>query len=61
MIGRDRKLGELEKLEGALFMLEMADRWEAEDYRIANELRDKIKKLKEENNGESNFQRSNKN
>lgn len=39
---------ELEKLENRLFMLEMADRWEAEDYRIASELRAEIKRLKEE-------------
>lgn len=39
---------ELERLENALFVLEMADRWEAEDYRTANELREKIKKIKGE-------------
>ena len=39
---------ELEKLENALFILEMADRWEAEDYKVANELREKIKKVKGE-------------
>ena len=36
---------ELQKLKNRLFMLEMADRWEAEDYRIANELRAEIKNL----------------
>lgn len=38
---------ELERLENSLFMLKMADRWESEDYRIADELRQEIKKLKE--------------
>ena len=38
---------ELQRLENNLFMLEMADRWEQEDYRIAQELRDGIKIIKE--------------
>lgn len=36
----------LEKLEEKYFILQMQDRWDSEDYRYANELREKIKKLK---------------
>lgn len=36
----------LEELEEKYFILQMQDRWDSEDYRYANELREKIKKLK---------------
>lgn len=39
-------MSELERLEKNLFMLEMADHWDSEDYRIADELRKRIKELK---------------
>jgi len=39
----------LEQLEKAYFILEMQDKWDSEDYRYANELKEKIKKLKGEN------------
>lgn len=38
-------MDKLKQLKDRLFMLEMADRWEAEDYKIANELRREIKEL----------------
>lgn len=38
----------IEELEHRLFMLEMQDTWDSSDYRYANELEEKIKKLKEE-------------
>ena len=38
---------ELHELENSLFMLEMADKWDSEDYLIANQLRQKIKDIKE--------------
>ena len=38
---------ELHELENSLFMLEMADKWDSEDYIIANQLRQKIKDIKE--------------
>ena len=41
----------IEELENDLFMLEMKDTWDSSDYRYANELEQKIKKLKEEQNG----------
>lgn len=37
----------LEQLEHDYFMLEMQDHWDSSDYRYANELEEKIKKLKE--------------
>lgn len=37
----------LEELEKKYFMLQMADTWDASDYRYAEELRTKIKKRKE--------------
>ena len=40
----------LEELEKDYFMLQMVDHWEMEDYRYADELRKKIKKLKENKN-----------
>lgn len=39
----------IEELEEKYFMLEMQDTWSSRDYRYADELRQKIKKLKEEN------------
>ena len=39
----------LEQLEKAYFILEMQDKWDSEDYRYANELKEKIRKLKGEN------------
>lgn len=41
----------IEELENRLFMLEMKDVWDDSDYRFANELEKKIKKLKEEQCG----------
>lgn len=38
----------LEELEEKYFMLEMKDTWSSRDYKYADELRNKIKKLKEE-------------
>lgn len=38
----------LEELEHKYFMLQMQDHWDSEDYRYADELRQKIKKIKEE-------------
>lgn len=38
----------LEELEEKYFMLEMQDTWSSRDYRYADELRNKIKKMKEE-------------
>lgn len=43
----------LEELEDKYFFLEMQDVWDASDYRFAEELRRKIKKLKEETKNES--------
>ena len=38
----------LEELEHKYFMLQMQDHWDSSDYRYADELREKIRKLKEE-------------
>ena len=38
----------LEELEYKYFMLQMQDYWDSSDYRYADELREKIRKLKEE-------------
>lgn len=38
----------LEELEEKYFMLEMQDTWISSDYKYADELRNKIKKMKEE-------------
>ena len=40
----------LEELENRYFMLQMQDRWSDSDYRYAEELREKIRKLKENEN-----------
>lgn len=41
-------MSELEILEHKYFLLEMQDKWDSEDYKYANELKEKIKKLKGE-------------
>jgi hypothetical protein len=41
----------LEQLENRYFMLQMQDTWTSEDYRYADELTEKIRKLKEKQNG----------
>lgn len=41
----------LEQLEHKYFLLKMQDHWESEDYKYANELKEKIKKLKGKENG----------
>jgi len=41
----------LEELEHKYFILQMQDKWDSEDYRYADELREKIKKLKGEKSG----------
>jgi hypothetical protein len=38
----------LEELEEDYFMLNMQDTWDSSDYRYADELKEKIKKIKEE-------------
>lgn len=38
----------LEELENKYFMLQMQDSWDSSDYKYADELREKIRKLKEE-------------
>lgn len=38
----------IEELEHKYFMLEMQDTWDSRDYKYADELRNKIKKMKEE-------------
>jgi hypothetical protein len=43
------KMETLEQLEKAYFILKMQDKWDSEDYKYANELKEKIKKLKGEN------------
>ena len=45
----ENKMETLEQLENAYFILEMQDKWDSEDYRYANELKEKIRKLKGEN------------
>lgn len=42
-------MSELEQLEHKYFLLEMQDKWDSEDYKYANELKEEIKKLKGEN------------
>ena len=36
----------LEQLEHKYFLLEMQDKWSSEDYKYANELKEKIKEAK---------------
>ena len=38
----------LEQLENAYFILKMQDKWNSEDYKYANELKEKIRNLKGE-------------
>ena len=46
---REERMSEtLEELEHQYFMLKMQDHWDSSDYRYADELREKIRKLKEE-------------
>ena len=40
----------LEQLENAYFILKMQDKWNSEDYKYANELNEKIRNLKGEQN-----------
>lgn len=42
------KLKQIEELERRYFELQMCDHWDSSDYRYAEELRQKIKQLKEE-------------
>lgn len=41
----------LEQLERKYFILQMQDKWDSEDYRYADELEEKIRKLKGEKSG----------
>jgi len=41
------KLKQIEELERRYFELQMCDHWDSSDYRYAEELRNKIKELKE--------------
>lgn len=41
------KMETLEQLEERYFILQMQDSWDSSDYKYADELREKIKKLKE--------------
>lgn len=41
----------LKQLEYKYFLLEMQDKWDSEDYRYADELKEKIRKAREEING----------
>lgn len=41
----------LEELEQKYFMLQMQDTWDFSDYKYADELAEKIRKLKEKENG----------
>ena len=42
-------MSELEQLEHKYFLLEMQDKWDSEDYKYANELKERFNKLKGEN------------
>ena len=44
----EQKQKELEELEHKYFMLQMADTWGAEEHAFAEDLRGKMKKLREE-------------
>lgn len=39
----------LEQLEHKYFLLEMQDKWNSEDYKYADELKEKIKEAKNQN------------
>lgn len=41
-------LEEIKRLEHKYFMLQMADTWDAGDYRFAEKLREKLRKLRKE-------------
>lgn len=45
---RERMPEAIEELEHQYFMLEMQDTWDSSDYKYADELKEKIRKLKEE-------------
>ena len=49
----------LEQLERKYFILQMQDKWDSEDYRYADELEEKIRKLKGEKSGRKQIWRSN--
>ena len=49
----------LERLEHKYFMLQMADTWDASDYRFAEKLREKMRKLREEAKAENKDNNSN--
>lgn len=52
-VERKFKMNEtIEELEYKYYMMEMQDHWDSEDYRYADELKEKIRKLKEENEDE---------
>ena len=42
----------IEELKDRLFMLKMQDHWDSSDYKYADELEEKIRKLEEKANGE---------
>ena len=44
--GRNCQMETLEELEHKYFMLQMQDHWDSSDYKYAEELREKIKKVK---------------
>lgn len=50
---------ELKELEHRYFMLQMADTWDRSDYRFAERLREKIRKLREEIKGQNKDNNSN--
>ena len=41
----------IEQLKERLFMLKMQDHWDSSDYKYADELERKIRRLEERNNG----------
>mgnify|MGYP006978584691 CR=1 FL=1 len=44
----ENEMETLEQLENAYFILKMQDKWNSEDYKYANELKEKIRNLKGE-------------
>ena len=46
--GGKQRLETLEELEHVYYMLEMQDTWDSSDYRYADELKEKIRKVREE-------------
>ena len=45
---RDELMKKLEEVKEKQFMIEMVDGWTSENYRLDKELREEIKKIKEE-------------